>query len=109
MATDGPTLVAKPGRAPRAVPRGAAEAIGVPSSEDDGHGEGLSEHGSGGGAEWPATPNWLQPILRILAETQQKLALKSGSVKPRKALASLRLEELRRGRETTPHHYRAWQ
>ena len=44
----------------------------------------------------------------MLAETQQELATKSGSAKPRTTLASLRLEELRGGREVTTHQYRAW-
>ena len=51
---------------------------------------------------------WLQPVLRILAETQLALATKETDRKPRTALASVKLEEFRGGRETTTHQYRAW-
>ena len=61
-----------------------------------------------GGAPTADVPAWLQPVLRILAETQLELATKSGDRKSRTALASLKLEEFRGGRETTTHKYRAW-
>ena len=64
--------------------------------------------GAAGASGAPDTPAWLQPILRLLAETQHELASKGGSVKPRTALAQLRLEECRGGREVTTHQYRAW-
>ena len=78
----------------------------IPSSEEEGEGSAVPDPGRAG--QPTETPSWLQPILRILAETQHELATKVGSVKPRAALATLRLEEFRGGRETTTHQYRAW-
>ena len=85
--------------------------MSVPSSEADDGAEVPTAFGTDGEAGASGTPDalaWLQPILRFLAETQHELATKSGSVKPRTALASLRLEEFRGGREVTTHQYRAW-
>ena len=83
----------------------------MPSSETDDGAEVPTAFGTGreaGASGTPDAPAWLQPILRLLAETQHELAAKSGSVKPRTALASLRVEEFRGGREVTTHQYRAW-
>ena len=96
MATGDPTLVAKQAAASsRAMSRGVAEETSVPSSETDDGAEAPTAFGTGreaGASGTPDAPAWLQPILRLLAETQHELATKSGSVKPRTALASLRLE-----------------
>ena len=63
-----------------------------------------------GGDSSTDAPMWLQPIIQILAETQLELATKgtNNPVKPRAALATLKLEEFRGGRETTTYQYRAW-
>ena len=65
-------------------------------------------HDSGEAGVPTETPSWLQPILRIMAQTQHELASNKGSVKPRTALATLKLEEFRGGRETTTRQYREW-
>ena len=95
----------------RAASRGVAEGMSVPSSDADDGADVPTEFGTGGeaGASGaPDAPAWLQPLLRLLAETQHELATKGGSAKPRTPLASLRLENFRGGREITTHQYRAW-
>ena len=93
MATSGP-------------PRAAAE-VGIPEGSD---GEGSAAVPVGVGVGEPNGPEWFQPVIRLLAETQYELATRSTAQphKPRGALASLKLEEFRGGRETTTHQYRAW-
>ena len=88
----------------------AADAGSALSSEYDGVDVPIDFGTSGAAGASGALDNldWLQPILRLLVETQQELASKGGSVKPRTALAQLRLEEFRGGREVTTHQYRAW-
>ena len=61
-----------------------------------------------GGDPTAGVPAWLQPVLRILAETQLELATKSGERRPRMAVTNLKLEEFRGGREIITHQYRAW-
>ena len=61
-----------------------------------------------GGDPTDDVPAWLQPVLRILAETQLELATKAGERRPRTAVSTVKLEEFRGGRETTTHQYRAW-
>ena len=84
----------------------------VPDSDDDGEVSAASGTGGDGvprgGDPSMDAPAWLQPIIRILAETQLELATKGSGHKPRGALATLKLEEFRGGRETTTHQYRAW-
>ena len=70
--------------------------------------DGDPQDGDPSGGAPTDVPSWLQPVLRILAEKQLELATKSGERKPRTALASVKLEEFRGGRETTTHQYRAW-
>jgi hypothetical protein len=112
MATGGPTLVAKQAAASsRAASCEVAEEMSVPSSDADNGADAPTEFGTGGEAGAPGAPDapaCFQPILRLLAETQHELAAKGGSAKPRTALASLRSEEFRGGREITTHQYRAW-
>ena len=52
-------------------------------------------------------PEWLQPVLRMMAETQRDLVGR-GANKPKHGLSTLRLDEFRGGRETTTHQYRSW-
>ena len=56
-----------------------------------------------GGDPTDDVPAWLQPVLRILAETQLELATKTGERRPRTAVSTVKLEEFRGGRETTTH------
>ena len=84
----------------------------VPDPDDDGEVSAASGTGGDGvprgGDPSMDAPAWLQPIIRILAETQLELATKGSGHKPCGALATLKLEEFRGGRETTTHQYRAW-
>ena len=112
MAGGGPTLVAKQGVASSwVVSHGVAEGMSALSS-DAGDGVDVpTAFGTGRGVGASGTldaPAWLQPILRLLVETQHELATKGGSTKPRTALAALRLEEFRGRSEVTTHQYRAW-
>ena len=52
-------------------------------------------------------PEWLQPVLRKMAETQRDLVGR-GASKPKHGLSTLQLDEFRGGRETTTHQYRSW-
>ena len=92
-----------------------AQGVGLPHDADDLDGDSsaaseLNRDGDpSGGPTAAEAPMWLQPIIRILAETQLELATKGGGgQKPRSALATLKLEDFRGGREATTHQYWAW-
>ena len=101
-------LVAKPGWCAAAMAHQNAVEVPVHTS-DEGEDSGSEPAASGGGGA--GEPSWLGPVLRMLAETQRELVSRAGPtgpMKPKTALASLKLEEFRGGRETTTHQYRSW-
>ena len=81
MATGGPGHEA---RVPDS-PQGDDALVDSEASDGDG--------APSGGEPIDGVPAWLQPVLRILAETQLELATKSGERRPRTAVTNVKLEE----------------
>ena len=88
--------VGEPGGAAENFPAGRASA----SSADE---ESAVSGSATAGVPRAREPKWLQPILRMMAETHRELANCGGATKPKHGLATLRLDEFRGGRETTTH------